>query len=287
MDARNIRNIVLMRPVTNMIEFKQIIGRGTRLFDGKDYFTIYDFVKAYELFNDPDWDGEPQPPDPPGNPRGPRPEGDPPVGGPHDPEDEQPRQMLVIKLADGKERVFQHMSASTFWDASGKPISAAQFVESLFGKLPELFRDEEELRQIWSDPETRAALIEGLAERGFDGAQLALVRQMIDAEESDLFDVLNYIAHTRHPLKRTERAASHRADILANQDAKRQAFLDFVLSQYVAEGEEELGMDKLPDLLNLRYGSPSDAVRELGSVSDIRDTFRGFQRHLYDADKPA
>ncbi|OYX61840.1 MAG: restriction endonuclease subunit R [Novosphingobium sp. 32-60-15] len=285
-DARNIRNIVLMRPVTNMIEFKQIIGRGTRLFDGKDYFTIYDFVKAYELFNDPDWDGEPREPDPPGDPRGPRPEGDPPVGGPDDPEDDQPRQMLVIKLADGKERVFQHMSASTFWDASGKPISAAQFVESLFGKLPELFRDEEELRHIWSDPETRAALIEGLAERGFDGAQLALVRQMIDAEESDLFDVLNYIAHTRHPLKRAERAETHRAGILANQDAKRQAFLDFVLSQYIAEGEEELGMDKLPDLLNLRYGTPSDAVRELGSVAEIRNTFRGFQRHLYDSDKP-
>ena len=284
-DARNIRNIVLMRPVTNMIEFKQIIGRGTRLFDGKDYFTIYDFVKAYELFNDPDWDGEPQPPDPPGEPRGPRPEGDPPIDGPDDPEDDQPRQMLVIKLADGKERVFQHMSASTFWDASGKPISAAQFVESLFGKLPELFRDEEELRQIWSDPETRAALIEGLAERGFDGAQLALVRQMIDAEESDLFDVLNYIAHTRHPLKRAERAETHRAGILANQDAKRQAFLNFVLSQYVAEGEEELGMHKLPDLLNLRYGSPSDAVRELGSVAEIRSTFRDFQRQLYNADK--
>ena len=58
-NARNVRNIVLMRPINSMIEFKQIIGRGTRLFDGKDYFTIYDFVKAYEHFNDPEWDGEP------------------------------------------------------------------------------------------------------------------------------------------------------------------------------------------------------------------------------------
>ena len=58
-DARNVRNIVLMRPINSMIEFKQIIGRGTRLYDGKDYFTIYDFVKAYEHFNDPEWDGEP------------------------------------------------------------------------------------------------------------------------------------------------------------------------------------------------------------------------------------
>jgi type I restriction enzyme R subunit len=281
-DARNIRNIVLMRPVTNMIEFKQIIGRGTRLFDGKDYFTIYDFVKAYELFNDPEWDGDPLEPDPPGQPRG-KPEGDPQppdeTGGPDEPD--PTKQRLVIKLADGKERTFQHMSASTFWDASGKPISAAQFVESLFGKLPELFRNEDELRAIWSEPETRAALIAGLAERGFDGEQLSQVRSMIDAEESDLFDVLNYIAHTRQPLKRSERASAHRESILSGRDAKQQAFLDFVLSQYVAEGEAELGMDKLPDLLDLKYGSPSDAVRELGSVAEIRDTFRGFQSALY------
>src|SRR6185437_10998024 len=73
-DARNIRNIVLMRPINSIIEFKQIIGRGTRLYDGKDYFTIYDFVKAYLHFNDPEWDGEPLEPEPvePRPPRGPR-----------------------------------------------------------------------------------------------------------------------------------------------------------------------------------------------------------------------
>jgi len=63
-DARNIRNIVLMRPINSMIEFKQIIGRGTRLFDGKDYFTIYDFVRAHLHFSDPEWDGEPIEPEP-------------------------------------------------------------------------------------------------------------------------------------------------------------------------------------------------------------------------------
>ncbi|RDV05952.1 restriction endonuclease subunit R [Sphingorhabdus pulchriflava] len=280
-DARNIRNIVLMRPINSMIEFKQIIGRGTRLFDGKDYFTIYDFVKAYELFNDPEWDGEPLAPEAPGQPR-PKPEGPPqPPDDDGDEEEEKPKK-LVIKLADGKERTFQHMSASTFWDASGKPISAAQFVENLFGKLPELFRDEDELRRIWGQPDTRAALVAGLAERGFDGEALSAVRQMIDGEDCDLFDVLNYIAHTKPPLKRAERVANHRASILSRYDAKQQAFLDFVLSQYVAEGEEELGTEKLPDLLELKYGSPSDAVRELGSVSDIRTTFTGFQKDLYE-----
>jgi type I restriction enzyme R subunit len=63
-DARNVRNIVLMRPVNSIIELKQIIGRGTRLFDGKEYSTVFDFVKAYEHFNDPEWEGEPIEPDP-------------------------------------------------------------------------------------------------------------------------------------------------------------------------------------------------------------------------------
>ena len=74
-DARNVRNIVLMRPINSMIEFKQIIGRGTRLFEGKDYFTIYDFVKAYEHFNDPEWDGEPVEPEPPAAAAGDEPNG--------------------------------------------------------------------------------------------------------------------------------------------------------------------------------------------------------------------
>jgi type I restriction enzyme, R subunit len=280
-DARNIRNIVLMRPINSMIEFKQIIGRGTRLFEGKDYFTIYDFVKAYEHFNDPEWDGEPLEPEPAGSGRLSASSDGASTSQTPDTSDEETPGKLVIKLADGKERHFQHMSATTFWDASGKPISAAQFVEELFGKLPELFRDEEELRNIWSEPDTRAALVAGLAERGFDGEQLTSVRRMIDGEDSDLFDVLRYIAFTKPPLKRAERAAARRTSILSRYDAKQQAFLDFVLSQYVSEGEDELGTDKLPDLLDLKYGSPTDAVRELGSVSDIRSTFTGFQRGLY------
>ncbi len=141
-DARNVRNIVLMRPIGSMIEFKQIIGRGTRLYEGKDFFTIYDFVRAYEHFNDPEWDGEPQEPEQPGPPR-PRPT----EGEPAQPTDEggdeggdaTPRK-IKIKLADGKERAIQHMMATTFWSADGRPMSAAQFVESLFGELPALLQ---------------------------------------------------------------------------------------------------------------------------------------------------
>lgn len=283
-DARNIRNIVLLRPINTMIEFKQIIGRGTRLFEGKEYFTILDFVKAYEHFSDPEWDGEPLEPEPPSEPR-PKPD-DPEPEPPEPGEPDPPRQKLVIRLADGKERTFQHISGTTFWDASGKPISAQQFVEGLFGKLPELFRNEDELRRIWSDPDTRKALVEGLAERGFAGEQLGQIRQMIDAEASDLFDVLRYIAFTKAPLKRAERADASRTDILSRYHPKQSEFLDFVLSQYVAEGEDELATDKLPGLLSVKYGSATEGVEALGgSVADVQRTFRGFQERLY-APKP-
>ncbi|MDO9487356.1 MAG: type I restriction-modification enzyme R subunit C-terminal domain-containing protein, partial [Sphingomonadaceae bacterium] len=151
----------------------------------------------------------------------------------------------------------------------------------LFGKLPELFRDEDELRRIWSDPDTRRTLLAGLSERGFDGEQLTQIRRMIDGTDSDLFDVLRYIAFTKAPLKRAERAAARRADILSGQSDKQVQFLDFVLSQYVSEGESELETDKLPNLLELKYGTPADAVRELGHASDIRAAFRHFQRDLY------
>ena len=281
-DARNVRNIVLMRPVNSMIEFKQIIGRGTRLFDGKDYFTIYDFVKAYEHFNDPEWDGEPVELAPSTTGSGvaepditPYVDNDP--GGDRD---ELPKK-IKIKLADGKERSIQHMMATTFWSPDGKPMSAAQFITQLFGDLPELFKDEDELRAIWGRPGTRKALIESLAEKGYGDEQLSEVRRMIDADKSDLFDVLAYIAFALAPITRNERVETHKDKIFSKYDGKLQVFLAFVLSQYVQEGVGELDQDKLPHLLELKYKAVTDAAEQLGGVARIRDAFVGFQKHLY------
>ena len=205
-DARNIRNIVLMRPINSMIEFKQIIGRGTRLYDGKDYFTIYDFVKAHHHFSDPEWDGEPLEPEPKEPRREPRPTA---PSRPPEPRAEPgsaPRQKIKVKLADGKARTIQHMMATTFWHPDGTPMSAQQFMEMLFGKLPEFFKDEAELRALWSAPDTRTKLLQGLAEKGFGREQLAEMQKIIDAEKSDLFDVLAHVAYALPPLTREERA---------------------------------------------------------------------------------
>jgi len=286
-DARNVRNIVLLRPVNSMIEFKQIIGRGTRLYEGKDYFTIYDFVRAHERFNDPDWDGEPaeilDPIDSPSStPVGGMDDGDgqPEIEG--DPGENPPTpKRILIKLADGKERRIQHMAATTFWDPSGKPMSAKEFVEKLFGELPELFVYEDELRNLWGVPSTRKRLLEELGERGYGEEQLNAVRRVIDAEKSDLFDVLAYIAFALSPITREERVDQKRDGILNGYDDKLQAFLDFVLEQYVKEGVQELDQSKLPALLELKYNAVSEAAAELGDVATIRDTFVGFQKGLY------
>lgn len=284
-DARNVRNIVLMRPINSMIEFKQIIGRGTRLYDGKDHFTIFDFVKAHHHFSDAEWDGEPQEPEP-GEPR-PRPEGDPgPEPEPPPPgEPEPPKQKIKVKLADGKARAIQSMTATTFWSADGRPMSAAQFLETLFGALPDFFKDEDELRGIWSDPETRKKLLVDLADCGFGKEPLAEMQKIIEAERCDLFDVLAYVAFASEPLSRDARAAAAKSASAGEFTDKQQAFIDFVLAQYVKQGVDELDQEKLSPLLRLRYKALNDAFAELGKPEQIRRVFVGFQRHLYERER--
>ncbi|MDO8590732.1 MAG: DEAD/DEAH box helicase family protein [bacterium] len=280
-DARNVRNIVLMRPVNSMIEFKQIIGRGTRLFDGKEYFTVYDFVDAYHHFADPEWDGEPidETTETPPKPEGPSgPQGDPPP--PPEPP-EGPRTKLKIKLRDGKEREIQHMISTSFWSADGKPVSVQEFMDNMFGAMPEFFKNEEELRKIWSDPMTRKAFLEKIAAIGYGKDELEMLQKMIDAEQSDLFDVLNYVSFLNPTISRVERVEQAKGKIFEGLDEKQKEFLDFVLSKYEEKGVEELDEEKLPVLLNLKYHAIANAISALGDVSSIRSVFFNFQRSLY------
>ena len=284
-DARNVRNIVLMRPVNSMIEFKQIVGRGTRLFDGKEYFTILDFVDAYKHFADPEWDGEP-------------------IQDNNEykisaklecyVKDESvekyctdfdifpdKKKKLIIKLRDGKEREIQHMISTSFWSADGKPISSEQFIESIYGVLPELFKNEDELRKIWSSPVTRRQFLERLFEMGIDLEQLENLQKVVDAENCDLFDVLSYLAYNTPMMTREQRVNKARNNIFNNLDEKQSEFLDFVLSKYEERGVEELDEEKLPILLNLKYQAIANAEQFLGGVDQIRSVFFNMQRDLY------
>jgi type I restriction enzyme R subunit len=282
-DARNIRNIVLMRPINSMIEFKQIIGRGTRLFDGKEYFTIYDFVDAYKHFSDPEWDGEPidETTDEAKEPMMVREQKAEYQTEVQLKENDEPKKKLKIKLRDGKEREIKHMISTSFWGADGKPVSIQEFMDNMFGAMPEFFQSEEELRKIWSNPTTRKVFLEKIAEIGYGKDELETLQKMIDAEQSDLFDVLSYVSFLTQPISREQRVLQTKDKIFAGLDAKQKEFLDFVLAKYEEKGVDELDEEKLPILLNLKYHAIANAEQSLGDVDQIRSIFFNFQENLY------
>jgi type I restriction enzyme R subunit len=269
-----------MRRINSMIEFKQIVGRGTRLFDGKDFFTIYDFVDAYRLFSDPEWDGEPIIGDPDiiNEPRGPyKPTlPKPPSGEPTF------KPKTKIKLRDGKEREIQSMISTSFWGADGKPISSEEFLKLLFGELPKLFKDEEELRTIWSHPITRKTFLENLESLGFPKSDLFMLQKLVDMEKSDLYDVLEYVFNGDYvAVSREARVKAAEATIYTLMSDPQKEFIAFVLSKYVENGIDELDQEKLPILLTNKYQSLEDAKDVLGDVSDISKLFIEFQEYLY------
>ena len=284
-DARNIRNVVLMRPVNSMIEFKQIVGRGTRLFDGKEFFTIYDYVDAFHHFSDPEWDGEPLEPGEGSEPLATKPPKQPkePEESNQDDEKKEKRKRIKIKLRDGKEREIQSMISTSFWNADGKPISAQEFLNNLFGELPNLFKSEEELRTIWSNPLTRKVLLENLEKVGFPKSDLLVVQQLVSMEKSDLFDVLEYVFNGNYnSLTREQRVEASKATIFAILNDNQKEFIEFVLAKYVETGVDELDQEKLPILLTNKYQSLEDAKEVLGTAADISKLFIEFQKYLYD-----
>jgi type I restriction enzyme R subunit len=284
-DARNIRNIVLMRPINSIIEFKQIIGRGTRLYDGKDFFTIHDFVNASHNFHDPEWDGDPVDPvdpDPKPEPGGKTIDG--PDSGPIDPPVVK-REKVVIKLADGKNREFQHMTSKMFYSVDGKPISLTEFIQTLFNTLemPELFKNEDELRAIWAVPSTRRELLKQLEAAGFAADELESIQELIDAQNSDLFDVLEFVKYALKPVTRSKRATVSRSIMESGIESKQLEFIDFLVTQYIESGVGELEESKLETLLEIKYSDVFHAVQILGQgdVAKVRKLFLDFQKNLY------
>ena len=307
-DARNVRNIVLMRPCNNMIEFKQIIGRGTRMYDGKDYFTVYDFVNAHHNFADPEWDGEPDlielsvckhygasPCTCDGGSKGlgvckvcqlkpcvcEKPEPEPYEDCGLHPSDGEEK--IFITLSDGRTRQIKHISSAMYWSPEGKPITAKEFVERMFDDLPQFFENEDKLREIWSDPDTREKLLSDLSEAGYDANKLDSMKDLIDAKDSDVYDLLAFVAYAIETRTRLERVNSAKPNIVKEFSShKQQEFINFILEKYVEDGVQELAVDNISSLIALKYNTISDAEAEFGPPKVIRKTFIEFQRHLYE-----
>jgi type I restriction enzyme R subunit len=297
-DARNVRFVVLMRNVGSMIEFKQIVGRGTRVYDGKDYFTIVDFYGNDAKFQDAEWDGEPAEveeanvtvckyPIPDEN------EGIEIDGGTgiiKDPGEnpyggsiiyEPPKQKTVVRLSDGKVREIKY-SVDTQFYMDGKAVTPSEFMEKMFGEFPEFFNSEDELRSKWSDPRTRAALLQGLADRGFEEAKLQALKELVDAPDSDIYDVLRYIAYAKETMTRAERADLVREYYLEQLDDNEKEFVLFILDTYEKAGEKELSMDNLTRLIELKYRTTNEGMSILGEAQEIVNDYLELQKEIYE-----
>ena len=285
-DALNVRNIVLMRPVNSMIEFKQIIGRGTRLYDGKYFFTVFDFVKAYEHFAQPQWDGEAVCPVCGNNPctcKKPDP-GQPGGGGHHgggEPGGGKPKkQTTVIALSDGKRRAIRYQSEVMFWSPEGKPVPAQDFIREMYGKLPDFYSSIDDLKQKWADPATRETLLEKLGQAGYDTDVLDQVRHIIDADNADLLDVLEYISYAVSPIERKQRAQKTQGFVDTLTPAQ-QSFVNYIIVAYVENGEKELRRNNLPGLIEQKFRDINTGLSALGGVKAAKQVYDNFQRQLY------
>lgn len=296
-DALNVRNIVLAKTIGSTVEFKQIIGRGTRTFDGKDFFTILDFTGATQLFYDEQWDGPPveqalvvqmQPQD--SDTAALAADVDAERHSPQ-PENKQPATYrstkVEVRLSD--RRVLRITDVETrYIGPDGKPMSASEFVRHLAdGILPDLYHSEQQLREIWQQPDTRKNLLADLQRRGLDAEHLALLQQMFQAENCDLFDVLNYLSHSRDMMTRRQRAdrmngESNFFEVFSN--LKAIDFLRFILERYAADGIAELEREKLSELIKLRQlGTAKEAAALFGSNENLVNAFLHLQRELYKA----
>ncbi|MCB0368466.1 MAG: DEAD/DEAH box helicase family protein [Bdellovibrionales bacterium] len=281
-DARNLRYVVLMRPVGSMVEFKQIVGRGTRVYEGKDHFTIIDFYDNHEKFSDKDWDGPPE-------------EVETKVISEVEENGEkvektlkeviddavekpEKKQMLKVQFAPHRTAFMDSMIETLYFDGDGKPVSPEQFLKDLFSKLPDFFSDEEALRKIWSNQDTRNKLIDELAERGFDLGKLLKLRDSFKAEDSDIYDLLRFVAFDKEIISRKDRLSNADIHFKDKLDEKNQEFVEFVMSQYEKNGFESL--NDLTNLINLKYGN-SSVVEDMGGVSTVKGNFETLQAVLY------
>lgn len=289
-DARNVRNIVLVREILSIVEFKQIVGRGTRLFEGKDFFTILDFSEeATDLFYDPEWDGLPDDETEGGTSTGGNTGGGTKTGGGNTPEPPRPPRppkppKIVVELSNGRKLKVLDIE-TRYIDESGKPLTTKQFLEKLIGFIPDLYESEQQLRKIWSKPETRDELLIRLADSGIDEEQLDCLMKIFEAENCDIFDILMHISYENDLITRSQRAVHTMKDqVFFNiyQNLKAQDFLRFVLERYEVDGIKELKRERLGALVELKnLGTTKDAAQVFGGLQNLIDAFYKLQEHLY------
>jgi len=275
-DAKNVRNVILTAPIKSMTEFKQIIGRGTRVYEGKDFFTIMDFVGATNLFYDPEWDGEVEPIDKP--PRPPKTKG----RGGETPPPKPPSGKVIIDIKGKKLKVIN--IETTYVGANGIPLKTEAYLELLIGVLGKFYNDEEGLREIWSNPINRKELLNKLKEMNIDESQLDDLKVIFEAENSDIYDILTHLSFNLDIQTRAERVL-HVEDsefIERYHNEKAKEFIEFILQRYKKDGVKELDEDKLGKLVDLSgLGNAKEVADNFGGITHMRDEYFELQKEIY------
>ncbi len=283
-DAKNVRNVVLTAPIKSMTEFKQIIGRGTRVFEGKDFFTIMDFVGATNLFYDPKWDGK----DEPQAPKGSKGKGKGTAEGGDDPEppENPPKPSTNGKVSiDIKGKKLKVINIETSYvGMDGVPLKTEDYLELLIGILGKFYNDEDGLREIWSNPANRKDLLNKLKEMNIDESQLNDLKVIFEAENSDIYDILTHISFNLNIKTRSERvfAVEHSEFIEKHHNEKAKEFIEFILERYKKDGVKELDEDKLGKLVDLSgLGSVREVANNFGGIPQMRDEYFELQKEIY------
>jgi type I restriction enzyme R subunit len=283
-DAKNVRNVVLTAPIKSMTEFKQIIGRGTRVFEGKDFFTIMDFVGATNLFYDPAWDGEnvvenenkktnsktSSSETPPKDPL------------PNAVKETKRSEKVTIDIKGKKLKVIN--IETTYVGIDGIPLKTEDYLELLIGMLGKFYNDEAGLREIWSNPKNRKDLLEKLKQMNIDEAQLYDLKVIFEAQESDIYDVLTHISFNLEMKTRSERvfAVEHSEFIEKHHNEKAKEFIEFILERYKKDGVKELDEDKLGKLVDLSgLGTVREVANNFGGIAEMRDEYFALQKEIY------
>lgn len=281
-DAKTCKLIVLDQRIQSMIEFKQIVGRGTRIHEdmGKLWFTIMDFKKATELFADPDFDGEPEVIYEPGS-------GEDPVP----PNDEDDRDEGGGDIIDDPSP-----GGSTKYVVSGVKVSVVAERVQYYGKdgklitesltdytketVTEQFATLADFHRHWTDAERKDAVIEELREQG---VLLEELREKVSAD-MDAFDLICHVVYDQPPLTRRERAENvKKRDVFTKYGTEARAVLDALLEKYADEGlgpVEDMGVLRVQPLSGL--GTPVQLIKHFGGKKGYVAAVKELEDALYE-----
>ena len=277
-DCKMTKLIVLDEMIGSMTEFKQIIGRGTRLRfdDGKKYFVVMDFRNVTSLFADPKWDG-PIEQDDNYDPNGQEP--NPPEPGPTPPEPTPPKPPKPYVDKNGCEVVVIQKTVSVY-DTDGKLLKIENIIDYTKTNIIDEFASLENFIMQWTREEKKEKIVELFRERGIDLEQLKKEQGMEDVDD---FDFIAHIAFDVKPLTRRERALQvKKRDFLSKYSGVAREVIEALIDKYMNAGIYEIEKTEILKLDPfIKHGSPARIAKEFGGKDGYLKAVKELEDEIY------